>query len=106
MAFNQLKAYYLFQKKHQQDPQDLFDEWEKILKKGQNPNEDWGSRFERRCSSPLFRAVLNNDHNSEGRTPLQEAIIEHHGTVVQLLLDRGAKLDTPILSKFLFGGHC
>ncbi|KAF2707533.1 HET-domain-containing protein [Pleomassaria siparia CBS 279.74] len=122
MAHNMLKTYYYNKRKHFLEPQELYDDWKRMLDTNHSPNEDWGhgNGNDRRHSSPLFGVVLDDDvqlisllldygaqlemYNLEGRTALQESIIESSQTAFRLLLDRGARPDTPIMSEFLRGG--
>ena len=120
MTFNQLENIYCFYVKRRGTRPDVYDKWKKILESGHNPNEERNSSRDGRRVSPLFSAVLDetlqltelllhheahlDEHNREGRTVLQEAVILAHQGIVLLLLDRGAKSESQILSGFLSGG--
>lgn len=118
MAFNQLEHSYCFSQKH--GGYDLYKGWKNILESGHSVNEEWASSHDRRRTSPLFSAVLDEslpltellldsganleEHNREGRTVLQEAVILANQDIVQLLLDRGAQVHSPAISGYLSGG--
>ncbi|KAL8799699.1 MAG: hypothetical protein Q9182_005708 [Xanthomendoza sp. 2 TL-2023] len=46
-----------------------------------------------------------SDNHSHRRTPLEEAVFEGHDSVVQLLLHRGAKLDSSLPEEAVFESH-
>lgn len=120
MSNNRLEKIYYFYEKHHGPRPDVYNPWKEILERGDSPNEEWDSAYDRRRASPLFSAVLDeslqltelllnagaelNEHNRDGRTVLQEAIILAHSGIVLLLLDRGANSETQISSGFLLGG--
>ena len=112
--------YHFYYRKHGRDPSFLYDSWKELLESGHSPNDKWASRCGPRRVSALFSAVLDaslqltellvhygahlNEHNQDGWTVLQEAIILGHQDIVQLLLNRGANIESEVLSGFLRGG--
>ncbi len=112
--------YHFYYRKHGRSLSTVHDQWKEAPESGHTPNEEWSFSHDRRRVSPLFSAVLDrsahltelllhhgahlNEHNREGRTVLQEAVILAHQDIVLLLLDRGANVEREILSDFLRGG--
>lgn len=120
MASKELAHIYFFNEKHGQGSEKLYAQWKEILHGGHDPNEEWDYKHNQIRTSPLFSAVLDNNlelaklllqygakiekHNLEGRTALHEAIVRSHEDMVQLFLNHGADLETPVTSRHLEGG--
>ncbi|ETS86078.1 hypothetical protein PFICI_04103 [Pestalotiopsis fici W106-1] len=118
MDHDKLKNDYFFAQKHGGWRKGMYGRWKEILENGYDANEEWNNNSKR--ASPLFSVVLDNElelaelllahgastekPHSAGRTPLQEAVVLSSAAMVQLLLDRGAKVDAPIRSGLLVGG--
>ena len=120
MTDNDLEYIYPFYETRHGSCPDVYDDWKEILEKGHDRNEQWTLSHYHRRTSPLFCAVLDEniqltqlvlshgarleDHNGEGRTVLQEAVILGNLDLVLLLLDRGGDLKGRVLEGYLPGG--
>lgn len=123
MVDNELQRSFYFAQKHGNLQPHLFEDWKRILERGHDPNEDWtrqGITEGTKRSSPLFHAILEGEtrlaelllehgadperYNSHGHTALQGAVAQSDGSIVKLLLERGASSSSPIRSEFLCGG--